>query len=471
MANFGDIGSGIALTGGQSVRRNAGDTAFEAFTPGSGGTGDVSKVGTPVNNQVGVWTGDGTLEGDVDLTFDTTTNTLGVGLVGLDARVQVHAVKSDASDGLLIEASNGTDVGLLGVGNTANATWYGSHNYDTATQDTIAAFTGAGKTLGSLATASYPSLTELSYVKGVTSALQTQLNDKAPLVSPSFTTPSLGVATATSINGATITSGTLNGSVTGTNTGDQTSIVGISGTIAQFNTACSDADFATLAGNTFTGTQTLPAVSTTVAPLKFTTGGTLLTTAEDGAIEMDDNCFYGTTDEGNRGIIPIEHFIRADATRTFTGGITTQQAIFTTPANGTLTLETGTYIFEGLIAMDTMSGTSGNGKFSIIGAGTATLAAILWQAYGGDVAAEGTAAAIGGSWHVIATQTAVNVVTAGAGTALCFLVKGTFEVSVAGTIIPSFAQTTAAAAVLNIGSYFKCSRVGSTSVTSVGQWT
>ena len=63
---------------------------------------------------------------------------------------------------------------------------------------------------------------------------------KAPLISPSFTTPSLGVATATSINGATITSGTLNGSVTGTNTGDQTSIVGITGTMAQFDTAVSD---------------------------------------------------------------------------------------------------------------------------------------------------------------------------------------------------------------------------------------
>ncbi len=94
------------------------------------GSGDVSKVGTPVNNQVAVWTGDGTVEGDVDLTFDTTTNTLGVGLIGLDGRVQVHAVKSDASDGLLIEASNGTDVGILGVGNTANATWYGSHNIE-----------------------------------------------------------------------------------------------------------------------------------------------------------------------------------------------------------------------------------------------------------------------------------------------------------------------------------------------------
>ena len=39
---------------------------------------------------------------------------------------------------------------------------------------------------------------------------------------PTLVTPVLGVATATSINGATITSGTLNGSVTGTNTWDQT---------------------------------------------------------------------------------------------------------------------------------------------------------------------------------------------------------------------------------------------------------
>ena len=58
--------------------------------------------------------------------------------------------------------------------------------------------------------------------------------------SPTLVTPVLGVATATSINGATITSGTLNWSVTWTNTGDQTSIVGITGTKAQFDTAVTD---------------------------------------------------------------------------------------------------------------------------------------------------------------------------------------------------------------------------------------
>lgn len=34
------------------------------------GSGDVSKVGTPVDNQVGVWTGDGTIEGTTGLTYD-----------------------------------------------------------------------------------------------------------------------------------------------------------------------------------------------------------------------------------------------------------------------------------------------------------------------------------------------------------------------------------------------------------------
>jgi hypothetical protein len=43
--------------------------------------------------------------------------------------------------------------------------------------------TDASKNLVSLATATYPSLTELSYVKGVTSAIQTQLNTKAATLS------------------------------------------------------------------------------------------------------------------------------------------------------------------------------------------------------------------------------------------------------------------------------------------------
>lgn len=67
-------------------------------------------------------------------------------------------------------------------------------------------------TLGSLTTATYPSLTELSYSKGVTSAIQTQLNAKAPIASPTFTgTATIPTANFGSSSGvsATASSGTL----------------------------------------------------------------------------------------------------------------------------------------------------------------------------------------------------------------------------------------------------------------------
>lgn len=199
------------------------------------------------------------------------------------------------------------------------------------------------------------------------------------------------------------------------------------------------------------------------------TVGTLLTTPEAGAIELDANCFYFTTDAGNRGVNRAEHFIRLTATRTFTSN-TSQQAIFNSPANGTLTLETGTYTFECMVSMNTMSVTSGNGKFSLIGAGTATLGSVYQQFVSTDVAVN-TASSSGGSFTRSATVTATNIGTAGTAAEMSFIAKGTFEVTVAGTIIPSFAQTTAAAAVCQIGSYFRCNRIGATGVVSCGQWT
>lgn len=55
------------------------------------------------------------------------------------------------------------------------------------------------------------------------------------------------------ITGNLVTSGTISGSnLSGTNTGDQTSIVGITGTLAQFNAALTGADFAT-GGGTVSG--------------------------------------------------------------------------------------------------------------------------------------------------------------------------------------------------------------------------
>ena len=149
------------------------------------------------------------------------------------------------------------------------------------------AYFDSGTSIASLAVATYPSLTELTYVKGVTSAIQTQLNAKQGTLtnsagllaalsdetgtglavfntSPTLVTPALGTPSAlvgTNITGtaASLTAGnvTTNANLTGhvTSTGNA-AILG-SFTIAQLNTAVSDADVAILGANTFTGVQTL----------------------------------------------------------------------------------------------------------------------------------------------------------------------------------------------------------------------
>lgn len=197
------------------------------------------------------------------------------------------------------------------------------------------------------------------------------------------------------------------------------------------------------------------------------TAGTVMTTAEDGAIELDGDCFYGCTDAGNRGIIPVEHWIRCDSTRTLTSQ-TAAQPIFNSPTNGQITLETGTYEFEALICVASMSGTSGNATFSITG--TATFGSVLWFGTGRDAAADAVTGTLAGSHSRDATLVAAPLVTAGTATEMFAYLRGTLEVTAAGTLIPNIALQTAAAAVVQIGSFFRIKRIGSTSMVSVGQW-
>lgn len=266
------------------------------------GSGDVSKVGTPVDNQVGVWTGDGTIEGTAGLTYHGST--LGVtgnitvsGTVdGVDIAARDHDAvtvtdsseidftltgqnitasivagsidesKLDASVNASLdladsasqpghthtasnitdfdtEVSNNADVAANTSARHAAVTVSDSSEIDLTltgqqisasivagsideskldvsvnasldladtsvqpnssptfatitanthvnlpaqTASTVAIF-DASKNVTSASTATYPSLTELAYVKGVTSAIQTQLNAKAPLASPTLT--------------------------------------------------------------------------------------------------------------------------------------------------------------------------------------------------------------------------------------------------------------------------------------------
>ena len=104
--------------------------------PVPSGGGDVTKVGTPVDNQVGVWTGDGTIEGDAALTFDTSTDTLAIGASGNLAFGGVTVLADsagtttlqnidaiDATTESTIEAAIDTLSNLTSVGTITTGTW------------------------------------------------------------------------------------------------------------------------------------------------------------------------------------------------------------------------------------------------------------------------------------------------------------------------------------------------------------
>jgi hypothetical protein len=170
-----------------------------------------------------------------------------------------------------------------------------------------------------------------------------------------------------------------------------------------------------------------------------------------------------------RTYILDESWIRQAAARTLANS-GAEQKLFDSVTNGTLTLPTGVYFFECMFQITAMSATSGNLAFDILGAGTATLDDVLYSAFGADNSASATAAAQQGAMNILG-QTAAAIVTAATGTAVYATLRGTFEITVAGTIIPSVTLLTAVAtASVAAGSYFKCNRVGALNAVSVGAW-
>lgn len=212
---------------------------------------------------------------------------------------------------------------------------------------------------------------------------------------------------------------------------------------------------------------TAPTTSANTAPIF--TDGTLMTTPQHGAMEHAGSALYFTPSAtaGHRGILPTHFLIRADATRTFTSN-TTSQAIFTNPTNGRITLDTGTYLFEGVLNFTSMSATSGNLLFNVLGAGTATCGSFLYHVVGVD-GNTATAATQTGS-TAVTSSTPASALTAGTGAAATLNIRGSFEVTAAGTMIPSITMVTAAASVLAIGSYLNFTRYGDNSLVSVGPW-
>lgn len=186
----------------------------------------------------------------------------------------------------------------------------------------------------------------------------------------------------------------------------------------------------------------------------------------------------GTADPGSSGFAArydhvhpsLDYWIAQNATYTLTS-TTASQKLFNATTNGTLTLPIGTYEYEAVLHLTGMSATTGNLAFNILGAGTATISSALSHVVGIDAAAGGAGAAQGGSYWTGTTSSA-NLITSTVQTAMGASIRGWFRVSVAGTIIPSVALTTAAAAVVQTNTYMLVSQRATTSTAiEFGAWT
>ncbi len=156
-------------TGGVVNTITASGGAATDYLDGSGnwtvppGLGDVTKVGTPVDNQIGVWTGDGTIEGDSlflwnnILTTHTLLNKTGTDVIsfvnagsgtGQDAAFNARISGSNTGDPYIAFTIFATNTYALGIDNTDSDIFKLRHNASsTATPSsgaTLFSMTSAG---------------------------------------------------------------------------------------------------------------------------------------------------------------------------------------------------------------------------------------------------------------------------------------------------------------------------------------
>lgn len=187
------------------------------------------------------------------------------------------------------------------------------------------------------------------------------------------------------------------------------------------------------------------------------------------ATVSDDGVLRSATNTGANAVsVPLVNWLMQTANYTLTS-TTAEQKAFNTTTNGLLTLPTGVYYYECWLYVTGLSATSGNLGFSPLGGGTAVVDRGGYSSYGTDNTVPTSPITLSGR-----SGAAVNapgpVVGATVGTGMQVRISGMFRVTTAGTIIPSVTLSTAAAAAVNAGSWFRIDKLGESSETSVGDW-
>lgn len=247
----------------------------------------------------------------------------------------------------------------------------------------------------------------------------------------------------------------------------------VAGTATVITLPATTSTLSTLGANTYTGTQTMAANSTSIAPIGFTTGGAALkTTSAAGDMEVNSGgILYYSTAGSERGILGSEQFIVLTSANTLTSQ-TGVQPIFDGgggPTNGRLTVAASrSYWFE--LSMDITNMSTTTGTFSLSFGGTATLTNIRYQVLSrkGTLTTAGNAELL--SYNVATASPQGSTGTAVQGTAYY---TGIIRVNGAGTLIPQLSFTTVAGAVTPIvssESFLRLRCIGTNTVVTVGNW-
>ena len=195
---FGTIAAGYLIPkvdgSANQVLTTNGSGAVTWSTPA--GSGDVSKVGTPANNQIGVWTGDGSIEGDADLTFDGTDLTTTGSII---ANTGISTLNGSSTSGFvrLYEDSDlGTSyIDLLGPATGLTAPYNFRLPINDGNEDEVLTTDGSGQTSWSAGAAG-----GMTYLSETDNAAITELGASGGNTSIYFT-DSTGMAAQWAVRG------------------------------------------------------------------------------------------------------------------------------------------------------------------------------------------------------------------------------------------------------------------------------
>lgn len=308
--------------------------------------------------------GNAKLDQNSRATLTALSSTDGVTIVPLYADPTTHRLLTDsaAGSGTVTSVSVVTANGISGSVATATTTpaitlTLGAITPSSVTVSGLTASqlvaTDASKVLQSLAVATYPSLVEIAYVKGVTSAIQTQIDAKGS-----------GTVTAVSVASANGFAGTSSGGATPALT-LSTSITGVlKGNGTAISAATAGTDYAV--GSTgLAGGQTIAGSTLTLENLTLRANAADLTTGQINVTSSKEATNTTTASVALAGGLAVAKRIYAldmTVTNTITG--TTSGNLVSGGALGTPSSGTGTNI-TGIPAANILAGSFGAGAYVI----------------------------------------------------------------------------------------------------------